>query len=230
MGHHECVALLVAAAGRAERDADGRPPSSRRQQRLAARGEDAQSGGADPNDTAGGGKGGDGGGGSGGGAPLLVQAMAAGAEASRSSCSPRGRPRTSPGGVAPLSWPRERLDKLLTLLIGAGADLTVASDAGVTPLMILAAAGHTRGVKLLVEAAKASEAAEGGGGGAPLLTPRRRDDRERHRGAPHRRQAGPRQGRRRAPRRGRDGDAARPLRPERARRRVRRPAGGRQVR
>jgi len=40
------------------------------------------------------------------------------------------------------------------VLLAKGADITAASDSGVTPIMILAAAGHVRGVRMLLEAAK----------------------------------------------------------------------------
>ena len=94
------------------------------------------------------------------GVPLLVHAMAAGAEAlSEMLLQARAPPHATEGGVAPLLLAAQAGSlKLLSLLVDAGADVTAASESGVTALMILAAAGHTRGVKLLVGAAQAPTA------------------------------------------------------------------------
>jgi len=46
----------------------------------------------------------------------------------------------------------------VTQLLTSGAKVMAASESGVTPLMILAAAGHVRGIKLLIESAKATTA------------------------------------------------------------------------
>lgn len=155
LGHHEVVKLLVAAG------ADSHLVDSEGQTALvhAANSGSTRSvatlleaGHADPNDTVGpvtpGGT----------PVPLLVHAMASGAEALAELLIKAGASvnPTPGGGVAPLLLAAQAgSTKLLTALLARGADVAAASDSGVTPLMILAAAGHVRGVKLLLEAAKA---------------------------------------------------------------------------
>ena len=51
-------------------------------------------------------------------------------------------------------WTQAGSTKLIQLLLKNGADPTAASESGVTPLMILAAAGHVRGLRLILETAK----------------------------------------------------------------------------
>jgi len=93
--------------------------------------------------------------------PLLVHAMASGAESISELLIQHGaKVDAVEGGVAPLLLAAQAgSTKLVSLLIDKGVDLTAKSESGVTPLMILAAAGHARGVKLLVEAAKSAEGA-----------------------------------------------------------------------
>lgn len=152
-GHHEVVKLLVAAGADARLvDRDGQSPLVHAANSGSTRSVATllEAGNADPNDVVGV---------AGGGTPvpLLVHAMASGAESLSELLIKAGASvNAAGGGVAPLLLAAQAgSTKLLTQLLARGADVTAASEAGVTPLMILAAAGHVRGVKLLLEAAKA---------------------------------------------------------------------------
>ena len=151
-GHHEVVKLLVAAGADTRlKDADGQSPLIHAANAGSTRSVATllEQGSADPNDAVGK-----------SGVPLLVQAMASGAETLSEMLLKHGASVNAvEGGVAPLLLAAQGgSTKLITLLVQKGADLTVASESGVTPLMILSAAGHIRGVRLLLEAAKAPEA------------------------------------------------------------------------
>ena len=82
--------------------------------------------------------------------------MAAGAEAlSEVLINAGANVNAAEASVAPLLLAAQAGSmKLLQLIVAKGADLHAASESGVSALMILAAAGHTRGVKLILEAAK----------------------------------------------------------------------------
>ena len=148
LGHLEVVKLLVAAGADSRlKDADGQSPlvhaansgSTRTVQHLL------EHSNADPNDSVG------------QGVPLLVHAMASGAEALSELLLRAGAAvDAAEGGVAPILLAAQAgSTKLLQALVSRGADVNAASDSGVTPLMILASSGHVRGVKLLIESAKA---------------------------------------------------------------------------
>jgi len=149
-GHHEVVSLLLGAGAQAAiRDKDGQSSlvyaanaGSTKAISLLL-----ESGTADPNDMVGD---------TANAMPLLVHALASGAEALAELLIKYGAAVDAvEGGVAPLLLAAQAGSaKLIALLIAKGADLTSASDSGVTPLMILAAAGHVRGVRLIVEAAR----------------------------------------------------------------------------
>lgn len=149
-GHHEVVQLLLAAGAIAgTRDRDGQSSlvyaantGSTKVVSLLL-----ESGTADPNALVGD---------AASSMPLLVHAMASGAEALAEVLIKHGAAVDAvDGGVAPLLLAAQAGSaKLLQVLLAKGADITAASDSGVTPIMILAAAGHVRGVRMLLEAAK----------------------------------------------------------------------------
>ena len=137
-GHHEVVKLLVAAgADPGIKDKDGQSPLIHAANAGSVRSVAAllEQGSADPNDAVGK-----------TGVPLLVHAMASGAEGLSELLLKHGASVNAvEGGVAPLLLAAQGgSTKLLNLLVQKGADLTVASESGVTPLMILASAGHIR--------------------------------------------------------------------------------------
>ena len=151
LGHHEVVALLVDSGADASlTDKDGQSAlvyaattgSSRSVALLLEKGK------ANPNEIVGEGA---------NAMPLLVHAMASGAESlSELLINAGASVDTAAGGVPPLLLAAQAgSSKLMQLLLKSGADPTAASENGATPLMILAAAGHVRGVKLVLEAALA---------------------------------------------------------------------------
>jgi len=159
LGHHEVVQLLVSAGADCTlKDKDGQSPLVHAANSGSTRSVATllQEGNADPNDTVGIASE------STPAQPLLVHAMAAGAEAlSELLINAGANVNAAEASVAPLLLAAQAGSmKLLQLLVAKGADLHAASESGVSALMILAAAGHTRGVKLLLEAAKKTEAAQ----------------------------------------------------------------------
>jgi len=149
LGHHEVVKLLVAAGADCRlKDKDGQSPLVHAANTGVTKSVATllEKGNADPNDT------------TSQGVSLLAHAVASGAEALAELLIKAGADVNAGGGVAPLLLASQSgSTKLLTLLVAKGASVQAASEAGVTPLMVLSAAGNLRGTRVILEAARQAD-------------------------------------------------------------------------